>query len=60
MNVFVVYFFVVFLLLCSMVFFTASYSNVICVITAAILDWTWLMCLLFLGARVEVFAFRSS
>lgn len=50
MNVFVVYFFVVFLLLCSMVFFTASYSNVICVITAAILDWTWLMCLLFLEA----------
>lgn len=37
MSVFVVYFFVVLLLLCSMVFFTASYSNVICVITAACL-----------------------
>lgn len=60
MSGFVVYFFVVLLLLCSMVFFTASYSNIISVITAAVLDWTWLMCLQFLEARVEVFTFRNS
>lgn len=55
MSGFVVYFFTVLLLLCSMVFFTGFYS-----VTGATLDWTWLMCLLFLEAQVEVFDFWSS
>lgn len=55
MSDFVVYFCAVLLLLCSMVFFTGFYS-----ITGAALDWTWLMCLLFLEARVEVSDFWSS